>query len=38
MVAKLTTTSNTGEQAESLLINETMTIAQKPNNDIHINN
>jgi pSer/pThr/pTyr-binding forkhead associated (FHA) protein len=36
MVARLITTSNSGEQAESLLINETTTIGRKPNNDIHI--
>jgi len=36
MVAKLIARSNSGEQVESLLINETMTIGRKPNNDIHI--
>jgi pSer/pThr/pTyr-binding forkhead associated (FHA) protein len=36
MVARLITTSNSGKQAESLLINETTTIGRRPNNDIHI--
>ncbi len=36
MVAKLIAKSNSGEQVESLLINETTTIGRKPNNDIHI--
>jgi pSer/pThr/pTyr-binding forkhead associated (FHA) protein len=38
MVAKLITTSSTGEQEEFLLTNETTTIGRKPNNDIHIDN
>ncbi|MFT5665424.1 MAG: pSer/pThr/pTyr-binding forkhead associated (FHA) protein [Gammaproteobacteria bacterium] len=38
MVAKLITTSSSGEQEEFLLTNETTTIGRKPNNDIHIDN
>ena len=38
MVAKLITTSSTGEQEEFLLTNETTTIGRKPSNDIHIDN
>lgn len=38
MVAKLITTSSTGEQEEFLLTSETTTIGRKPNNDIHIDN
>jgi hypothetical protein len=38
MVAKLISTSSSGEQEEFLLINETTTIGRKPNNDIHIDN
>ena len=38
MVAKLITTSSTGEKVEYLLTNETMTIGRKPSNDIPIDN
>ncbi len=38
MVAKLITTSSTGEKNEYLLTNETMTIGRKPSNDIPIDN
>jgi pSer/pThr/pTyr-binding forkhead associated (FHA) protein len=36
LVAKLITTSSSGEQEEFLLINENTTIGRNPNNDIHI--
>ena len=38
MVAKLITTSATGEKVEYLLTSETMTIGRKPSNDIPIDN
>lgn len=38
MVAKLITTSSTGEEKEYQLTNETMTIGRKPGNDIAIDN
>ncbi len=38
MVAKLITTSSTGEKSEYLLTNETTTIGRKPGNDIPIDN
>ncbi len=38
MVAKLITTSSTGEKNEYLLTNETTTIGRKPGNDIPIDN
>jgi len=38
MVAKLITTSSTGEKQEFLLTNETTTIGRKPGNDIPIDN
>jgi len=38
MVAKLITTSSTGEKKEYLLTSETMTIGRKPSNDIPIDN
>ncbi|NNE63717.1 MAG: FHA domain-containing protein [Gammaproteobacteria bacterium] len=38
MVAKLITTSSTGEKQEYLLTNETTTIGRKPGNDIAIDN
>ena len=38
MVAKLITTSNTGEKTEFELVNETTTIGRKPGNDIPIDN
>ena len=38
MVAKLITTSSTGEEKEYLLTNETTTIGRKPGNDIPIDN
>ena len=38
MVAKLITTSSTGEKQEYLLTNETTTIGRKPGNDIPIDN
>ena len=38
MVAKLITTSSTGEKKEYLLTNETTTIGRKPGNDIPIDN
>ncbi len=38
MVAKLITTSSTGEKNEYLLTNETTTIGRKPSNDILIDN
>ena len=38
MVAKLITTSSTGEKVEYLLTSETMTIGRKPSNDIPIDN
>jgi pSer/pThr/pTyr-binding forkhead associated (FHA) protein len=36
LVAKLITTSSSGEQEQFLLINENTTIGRNPNNDIHI--
>jgi len=38
MVAKLITTSSTGEKTEYELVNETTTIGRKPGNDIQIDN
>ncbi len=38
MVAKLITKSNTGEESEFELVNETTTIGRKPGNDIQIDN
>ncbi len=38
MVAKLITTSSTGEKTEFELVNETTTIGRKPGNDIPIDN
>ncbi len=38
MVAKLITTSSTGEKTEFELVNETTTIGRKPSNDIPIDN
>jgi pSer/pThr/pTyr-binding forkhead associated (FHA) protein len=38
MVAKLITTSSTGENTEFELVNETTTIGRKPGNDIQIDN
>ena len=38
MVAKLITTSSTGEKTEFELVNETTTIGRKPGNDIQIDN
>lgn len=38
MVAKLITTSSTGENTEYELVNETTTIGRKPGNDIQIDN
>jgi pSer/pThr/pTyr-binding forkhead associated (FHA) protein len=38
MVAKLITTSSTGEETEFELVNETTTIGRKPGNDIQIDN
>jgi len=38
MVAKLITTSSTGEKTEHELVNETTTIGRKPGNDIQIDN
>ena len=38
MVAKLITTSSTGEKKEYELVNETTTIGRKPGNDIQIDN